>query len=166
MKRARRILLIGLVWLTAAGSLFAGFSHAACLCTAGADSPGHKQAATPSRCCCGPGCTSGETSCPYCGKHSEESRPREQQSATEKEGPSAPALRAALCRHGIVPSNIVGAAASRADAKATQTMLLAEPLPPSERSAAGFTPNRRDSREIHLLPPPTDLVTVLQHFLI
>ena len=72
----------------------------------------------------------------------------------------------APCRQVVVLSNMVSPAVSHADAQPIKTIVLATPLPPSEQGAAGFTPNRRDSREIHLLPPPTDLVTVLQHFLI
>jgi putative Ca2+/H+ antiporter (TMEM165/GDT1 family) len=163
MKHARRILFVGLVWLTAAGTLLAGLPHAACLCAVGPDKAKHVADAKPSGCCCGAGCTPAQTGCPFCGKHTEKSQDENDASRTQTAREAA--VRPAPCRHVIVPSTVIATAASHGDKTLIKTFVLAAP-PASDQNVAEFTPNLRDSREIHLLPPPTDLVTVLQHFLI
>jgi hypothetical protein len=161
MTLLRRTFLVGMVWLAAAGTLLAGFPRLECLCPANVAT--EKQSAPAKRgcCCCGGECASGE-GCPSCGRAAQS--PDEDDPAVLKA--SGPALKRVPCQRVPVRAEIVTAVDNAANkAAAGHAVALAGHLCLTHAILSSFVSNQRDSRAIHLLPPPTDLVTVLQHFL-
>jgi hypothetical protein len=157
----RKVLLMGVVWLTASGVLLAGIPWTACVCL-GATNKAQSTRTGPRQCCCGSGCCSHPGGCPFCGNRTE--TPAEENAADEAQVPSC-AVKPLPCQKVLVHSELVATVVDKNPESATTTFGLR-----AELSTAVRVPELlRDARAIHhifLLPPPTDLVTLLQHFLI
>ncbi len=156
------------VWLTAVMTLVAGLPHFDCWCPNGQLKPfclGHPAAA--SGCCCGGGCCrrAGDTppgrrakerSC--CGRRH---RPGGRNTLTARAEVRHPGCSKALARSEVCTPPRVKAAVE-------QDRTVAALLPPALDGASSLVPraDARASWQVHLLAPPTDLVTLLQHLLI
>ena len=171
MRVLGKALSVGLVWLAAGATLFAGVPFSTCRCLAGAAAPlsNHKPADAP-RSCCGAGCcaASGAGSCCR-GRGASRAAPRSCCAGRHTPGqlPSserAPALSSTCCvRTTYQPDASLSATAEPTARTAFNTHLLtlahapAAVFPAAAASAvAGPSPG-------HSLSPPPDLLSLLQH---
>jgi hypothetical protein len=188
MKRfARRTALVALVWLTAASTLLAGVPHFECVCPSGRrGSSCLGVIAKSGGCCCGGSCCSAGGKGPQaegqscCGKpraaHGEKPRPPAKESGNPrgarvtpagKANPDSAQLHRPTCAKAPVqPEALTFAPASPSHAELS-ALDLSVPLPVSPGPEVPSAPAPGEVRWLtYCLPPPTDRVIVLQHFLI
>jgi hypothetical protein len=169
-----KVISVGLVWMAAGATLFAGVPFTACRCLAGAaESPSSHKSADTHRSCCGTGCcaTSGAYSCcrgraasqatpkPCCANRHAASQP------PSSEG--TPALSGTCCvrttHQPDAPLFNPNDLTARHDFSAHLMPLAIVPAPVAPltppSAVAGTGPG-------HSLSPPPDLLSLLQHLLI
>jgi hypothetical protein len=168
MPTFRRLLLVAHVWLTAFLTLFAGLPHVSCRCPNGHVKPFCLSFLTGAAgCCCASAC------CPA---------PRQESGSN----PGGPAKKSCCC-HAPQHSDPAGVPARLEGQGCRKTLAETTPAAPGtetsilKSSAAGsflLAPAvhlpalsaaagpERLSWQSYRLPPPTDLVVTLQHFLI
>jgi hypothetical protein len=183
---ARRTALVALVWLTAASTLLAGLPHFECVCPSSSrDSSCLGVVAKSGGCCCGGSCCAAgkpqpeKPSCcaqpqaahgqkpPAPAKESGKPR-RARVTPAEKANPHSAQLHQPDCAKAPVqPETLTFAPANPSQAKLT-ALDLSVPLPVSAGPVvilAALAPGEV-RWQVHSLPPPTDRIIVLQHFLI
>jgi hypothetical protein len=172
MRCLRRALLAGFVWLTALSTLLAGAPHCRCVCPDGRIKP--FCLALPMKFT---GCCTSDACC----LRTSESRPVKPvkagscccQKAKARPGPVGVRLgntgrvENSGCKRALTdaaPADVTARQEIAPDALAAG-LLVAPPSPglPPRGPGAGRQPS---SWQNHCLPPPTDLVVILQHFLI
>jgi hypothetical protein len=179
MKLTFRAAQAGFVWLTAVTTLFAGVSPFACICPNGRHKPFCLGiSSTRTGCCCGAcGSSSSEGKCCCC--QSQGATPygqAEQTCCCENRGQpgtdsdtSTPSIQGngRCCQKTLARDERVGVSPAVDSHKQNRAGGFSVPLPPlvvvPSPPMAGRYPFSWQSYE---LPPPTDLVIALQHFLI
>jgi hypothetical protein len=190
----RRLILVALVWLTAASTLLAGLPHFECLCPNGQRGSYCLGIVTNATgCCCGGSCCiSGRTGC--CTPTAGDDRGEPQQAPTccgQQEGEDTPAsegeskgncarqppspkpepqgdpvhVQSPGCEKTLAHAEVLTFA--RADTSAPAPFDLCLPL--VDRLSPALPPGAvYDPIDwvTYCIPPPTDLVIALQHFLI
>jgi len=170
MAFGRKILLAGLMWLTAAMTLVAGFPHFECRCPDGHFKPFCLGFCSATSGCCGESCCRVHGSAvarrqpvaehkPCCCCHQENrdrARPAHGFSQVKQPG----------CVKKVAPFKTWTPSHDKAKVARDQTVQVLDLPCPSGMTDTAQTMGERTSWEIRLLGPPTDLVTLLQHFLI
>jgi hypothetical protein len=177
--------VVALVWLTAASTLLAGLPRFECACPAaqpGPASPDVKAKATGC-CCCAPEAGERGDQHPCCQHEGQETCPDSPkragavsgQAPSGLHGPQAatsptgsPELTQARCaKTPLAPSRAVTAAVSKTHSGGWQAPELLAPTGacPVAAPSSCAAPSRHPWLTSHV-PPPTDLVVTLQHFLI
>ena len=172
MSAVSRIAWIGQAWLTAAMTLVSGIPHFACRCPDGDFKPFCIGAVSAtSGCCCNSNCcSSADGSC--CRAHGRRAADQIQaqsccrhQSRQSSNSPgNQQAIKAGSCAKAPVSSGV-----SISHSKTTLGKELTARAFPAPQDVAVLdlqTMTGCSSWQAHQLPPPTDLVTTLQHFLI
>jgi hypothetical protein len=151
MVAKRSIVATVLVWATALSTAMGNLPHFVCRCTQGPiANVAKKKCATD--CCCGDGC------CKSCCQKSAE---KETAKSPDHFLPQGPEWTASPCQKALAPANESWALAKE---KASHTILLClHILPTTAGAAPSLAPVSWCACEV---PPPTDLVTVLQRLLI
>jgi hypothetical protein len=184
----RRTALVALVWLTAASTLLAGLPQLECLCPSGqcTTSPQGPAPREGGRCCCGSCCAAGQggekppkrMSCCSQNDTEQQTKPASPESKAAagrradsagqgKPGPEQARLQRPGCTAQLVQPEAFTSASANPDADGSLGPVLAAALPVclcppvSPGAAAG-----RTCWLAYCIPPPTDLVIALQHFLI
>jgi hypothetical protein len=173
-----RTALVARAWLMAAGVLLAGIPHFHCRCPNGEEKPmclGLASKATG--CCCGGSCCSSaeRSGCPCCqggdsgSVEAQANSPccRDQSQATSEQAFSGSRLERNGCARTPVQTEAFGITHIKtvADPDPTRGPFQAVPSPVflSSSSWAAQSPS---SWQTYALPPPTDLIVVLEHFII
>lgn len=167
MRLFRQALQAGLVWLTAITTLIAGVPHFDCICPNGQQ----KQfCAGPSgdHCCCGDTCCSSASGCCQvpASLPDQQEKPR---CCSESQHLGKADLRAdgkqlssSGCTRTLAQGELaITSAKVNAERSVSVAVFAGAPVWPEQLPTA-----RHFSLEAHQLPPPTDLVVSLQHFLI
>lgn len=176
MVRLRRILLVGMIWLTAVTSLIAGFPHFNCVCPNGNRKPfclGF--GCGPNGCCCAGGCCSSG----QCGDDAQDHATSAQSAkpccccCSHKEPPTSnsshrsPEARSPGCHKTLVQAQFVVEPFSPLTASIDQATSMTVQVDGIWQTASLGSPAAfRLIWEPHRLPPPTDLVVALRHFVI
>ena len=173
-----RAVQTGLVWLTAVTTLVGSVPHFDCLCPNGQ----HKLfclgiSASPTGCCCGGSCCSSSESgkcCCQARESSPEARAKhlrcccesQRQTSADAPGPGLQ-VKGSCCQKTVIRDELVGVSPTKESPKQNGADGFSVVLPPLALvhalpvvSESWLSWHRYD------LPPPTDLVITLQHFLI
>ncbi len=177
MHYLRQAALIGQVCVTAIMTLIAGLPHFDCVCPSGQHKPLCLGITAPrGGCCCGGACCSSSSGQKCCGGASQETPPaaqsqarccRQRQPRARGDRPT-PGLDATGCRKKTVTGeSIIAVAPTQSSAKQTPADSFSVPVAQlAIIASAPMTGNSPLSWHEYELPPPTDLVIVLLHFLI
>jgi hypothetical protein len=166
-----KIVMTGQVLLTAIMTLIAGTPHLSCLCPDGATKPVCSPlAADPSGCCCGGGnCCSPDpqsgAGCCTASKPKEKSccaANRQQKPSEQKESQFRAEHKCCVMTVGLPRVTAVSYYKTAVEKDVSLTPLHSESVT-FARLPAAFTPA---VWQINLTAPPTDLLDVLQHYLI
>jgi hypothetical protein len=160
----KRTLLVGLTWLTAAATLFAGLPQEACLCPSTSE---QATCATPapstSSCCCGHSgpCDSGASCCHQ--PVPKESSPSYLAKAKTDQGQDY-RIEGTRCTRGVVhathPTTVSAPTDSKLSIASAATLC---PTPILVTSPPSPTVSTAPARA---LAPPVDLICLLQHLVI
>ena len=172
MRRVRKISCSLVVLATAVSTLLANVPLTVCACSpVPVSQNASSQEAAPYSCCCGNNCcptTSNEGSCcaPKPGKNdTAQPMPGEPAAPRQKDTPpSEPALNAPDCQQAVAPTKTFSIEHRHANAIEVVVLVHSfsvEPICPAQAKIASPLTWR-----VHRVPPPTDLVISLQHFVI
>jgi hypothetical protein len=164
----RRVFLVSQVWLMAFLTLFAGLPHVSCLCPNGHVKPFCLSFIAGAAGCCAGTCCSRPR--PGEDPESPSSEPAKKSCchAAQRSGPAGDPRRLGSqgCRRTLAETDpaVPGTEASAQKSSAAGPFVLAPAVHlPALPATAG---EERLSWQSYRLPPPTDLVVTLQHFLI
>jgi hypothetical protein len=172
MRRIRRIFCSLVVLATAASTLLANVPLAVCACSPVPVSQNTTSEETaPSSCCCGNNCcptTSNERSC--CTpkpdkKNTTKPMPGSPSAPEQKEVPTnEPALNAPDCQQAVAPTKTFSIEQRHANAGEVVILVHSVAVEPACLTQPGMASPL--TWQVHRVPPPTDLVVALQHFVI
>jgi len=174
----RRTALVALVWLTAASTLLAGLPRFECVC------PGRQRQSAPpdangTGCCCG-SCCVGEPGehdghrdcCQGGGSDSESSKPAPREDDSGKAPPGSQVhqtgtaeLTQSSCARELILADGFSAAVTQTKASPILELLASVPLDVGSTSSPCAASVLVPWLTSHV-PPPTDLIVTLQHFVI
>jgi hypothetical protein len=169
MKYVRNTLWVGQVWLTAVMTVVAGMPHVACLCPNGNLKP-FCLASTcgAAGCCCGGACCTGgspeglspelapEVSCCCCAD-------AEPQCSQASDGSRQ--IGNAGCTKTLAQSRVLAVRPQKVNLTEATPQEPFQPVDFAPVDQPDSTPAHRSSRPLQV-PPPTDRVILLQHFLV
>lgn len=177
MKFVVRVVQAGFVWLAAVTTLVAGLPHFDCVCPNGTHKPFCLGVSSPrTGCCCGGSCcssSSGGKCCCQAQDSSADAQANQSSCCESQRKPSSETpskgirVNNSCCQKTAVAAEFIGFSPTNESAKQSMTAGFSALLP--QLSFALTEPMAGSSSfpwSCYGLPPPTDLVITLQHFLI